>query len=133
MKLIEIIIILAAMTGLAMAQMASSTAPQTAIIHIQTDAGGNFSEQTSKVVGEILAIQYVKGNITAAGTIVIKDAQGIQLDSYNVSTGNAYRLPGIKILGSTDAYEKITPAGKLWANMTSQQANKTATVKIVYR
>lgn len=125
--------ILAALAGLATAQMVSSTAPQTAIIHIQTDAGGNFSEQTPKVIGEILGIQYVKGNITAAGTIVVKDSYAIQIDSYNVSTGNAYRLPGLKIQGSTDAYEKITPAGKLWVNMTSQQANKTATVKIVYR
>jgi len=114
---------------------AQTLAPPPAVqaITLQTNATGYASEETRLMVGEVLGLEFINGNFTARGIITIKDTRGVQLDSYNVSNGTACRLPGIKILGSSDAWGPYVVSSPLWLNMSGQEANKTAKVLIVCR
>lgn len=102
-------------------------------ISIITDASGNFSQQTARQVGQLEGIAFVNGNFTGNGTLNITDARGISIDSYNLSNGSVYRLPGVLFAGSTDAWAPIVPASKIWLNMTGQQDNATAEITVMWQ
>jgi hypothetical protein len=133
MSKISIILVLALLLLPAAGQIAVSQAPHSLAVTLLTNASGNASEDTRVIQGELLAILYKNGNFTEGGNVTIEDENGLQIDIYNVSPGNAYRSPGLQVLGSTDAWRPYVLASKLWLNMTGQQDNKTATVQIFYR
>jgi len=105
-------------------------------IDIQADATGVFSEQTNnKIIGELAGIAWDKGNFTGVGTVTLKTAlpAGVQIDTFNLSSGSAFRMPGLKLQGSTDEYIPYSLFSKLWVNMTGAQANGSATIYIIWR
>jgi len=104
-------------------------------VDIQADTNGNFSEQTGdKIIGELHSIAYENGNFTGNGTIFINSSvpSGWTIDSYNISSGNALRFPGGLVYGSADYYVPYYLFSKLWINMTSQQANGSATIYLLW-
>ena len=105
----------------------------TELVNVVTDGSGNFAHQTSTLNGELMAIEYLNGNFSGLGSIVITDSNNVAVDTYNVSPGSAEREPGIKYLTSTDAWARIPIFGKLWVNVTAQAHTKYATVLIIYR
>lgn len=105
--------------------------PHSITTTIQTDGSGNCSESRT-ILGELQGVIYLNGNFTGAGNVTV-EYQGIELDDYNFTLGDAYRLPGVAIVGSTDAWRPYTLASKIWMNMTGQQANKSASVYLIYR
>jgi hypothetical protein len=105
-------------------------------IDIQANATGYFSEQTeSTITGELVGIAWDKGNFTGVGTTTLKAAlpAAVQIDSFNLSTGSAFRLPGIKLQGSTDEYGTYNLFSPLWVNMTGGQSWGKATLYIFWR
>jgi len=104
-------------------------------IDIQADARGNFHEQTSSpLIGELHSIACVNGNFTGNGTVSIETAtpSGWVIDSYNLSSGNALRFPGGLIYGSADYYVPYYLFSKVWINMTLMQANRSATIYLMW-
>ena len=105
-------------------------------IDIQTNAAGAFAGETdSTITGELMGIAWDKGNFTAVGTTTIKTAlpQAVQIDTFNLSTASAFRLPGIKLQGSTDVYGTYNLFSRVWVNMTGAQAWGKATLYILWR
>jgi len=104
-------------------------------IDLQADASGNFHQQTpSPLIGELHSIAYVNGNFTGSGTVSIETAtpSGWVIDSYNLSTGNALRFPGGLVYGSADYYVPYYLFSKVWINMTLMQANRSATIYLMW-
>jgi hypothetical protein len=114
-------------------QMAIVDVPHTISVTLTTNSHGNTSLETRLIQGELLGLEYLNGNFTGAGVVRLLDDHGIQIDTYNLSSGNTYRVPGVKITNSTDAWHPYTLSSTLWLNMTLQQVNKTAAVRIMYR
>jgi len=114
-------------------QIAIDSTPHTVSVNLVTDSSGNASEETRLIQGELLGLEYLNGNFTGGGNVTLLDDHGVQIDTYNLSSGNAYRLPGLKYASSSDAWSTYTLSSTLWLNMTEQQDNKTATVRIMYR
>lgn len=133
MNIIIILLMLALALLPAVGQMAVDMTPHTVSVTLTTDGGGNASKETRLIQGELLGLEYLNGNFTAGGLVSIKDPHGVLLDIYNLSSGSSYRAPGIKYANSSDAWRPYAISSKLWLNMTGQQHNKTATVKIIYR
>jgi len=102
-------------------------------ITLLTNSGGNVSEETRIIQAELLAVLYTNGNFTGDGNVTLEDDNGIQIDLYNLSSGDVYRVPGLEYLGSADAWRPYVISSTMWLNMTEQQANKTAIVQLFYR
>ena len=133
MSKIFVILLLAMLMPFASGQWAIAPKPTTEDIDIITDSGGNASIESHLLTGELLVIQYLNGNFTAEGNVTLENENGILIDLYNLSSGNVYRAPGLQYLGSADAWRPYVLSSTMWLNMSGQQANKTATVQLIYR
>ena len=133
MSKISIILILAMLILPAAGQIAVSQSPHSMSITLLTNSGGNVSEETRIIQAELLAVLYTNGNFTGDGNVTLEDDNGIQIDLYNLSSGDVYRVPGLEYLGSADAWRPYVISSTMWLNMTEQQANKTAIVQLFYR
>lgn len=105
-------------------------------IDIQTNATGYFSEQTdSTITGELVGIAWDKGNFTAVGNVSLNATTParVRIDYFNLSDGSAFRLPGVKLQGSTDEYGTYNLFSRLWVNLTGAQAWGKATLYIFWR
>jgi hypothetical protein len=132
-KILFALLLIALAIAPATGQMAIVDVPHTIAVSLATNSHGNASPETRLIQGELLGLEYLNGNFTGAGVVRLLDDHGIQIDTYNLSSGNTYRVPGVKITNSSDAWQAYTLSSTLWLNMTGQQANKTATVRILYR
>jgi|GEM_PF-2343278 len=132
-KILFALLLIALAIAPASGQMAIADVPHTIAVTITTNSHGNTSPETRLIQGELLGLEYLNGNFTGAGVVRLLDDHGIQIDTYNLSSGNAYRVPGVKITNSTDAWRAYTISSTLWLNMTEQQDNASATVRILYR
>lgn len=100
-------------------------------ISIQADAGGNFSERTSTLIGELKAVYLVNGNYTSAPGVYFLNYSlpgNTTIDSYNLSnvTDSTIRAPRID-------YNSTYPLfGRLWLNITEGMEWGQATVYLVY-
>lgn len=104
-------------------------------IAVQTNATGDFSGLTGAIYGELLGIAYVNGNFSGVGTITISSSlpSGLTIDSYNLSSGNAMRAPGLQILTSTDAWARIPLIGPLVVSLSGAQHWGAGSMYIIYR
>lgn len=117
------------------------SAPLFEQITVTTDDSGN-AEVTSDnyIIGELLGIYYDDGTVTSSTTAVITATTPItlQLDSYDINSNDAFRIPKIKTQnttgsGWTDDWGSIYLHSKVVVTVTGGQVEKTFYVYIVYK
>jgi len=102
---------------------------------VTTDGDGDAAVTSDNYVnGELLAIVYDDGTITAATTATITTSTPIALtlDSYNVDSGDVYRPIYIEGIDA-DLSSRYFLDSKIVATVSSGQASKTFYIYVVYR
>lgn len=105
-------------------------------IDIQANAAGaSTARSDSTITGELIGVSWDKGNFTGVGTATIKTSLPLafQIDSFNMSLGPGFRLPGVKLQGSTDEYVPYNLFSQIWVNTTGVQAWGHGMVYIIWR
>jgi hypothetical protein len=104
-------------------------------ISVTTDGTGAASVDSKTVIGKILQIIYDKDTVNAGTTAVLTMKNPTitpQLDSYDVNTGDAIRVVGTKVIGSTDAYTNYVCNGSINVAVSGGAASKHFDVYIYY-
>ena len=89
---------------------------------------------TDTITGRLVGFYYDDGDVTATTTAVITTITpvAVQLDSYDVDSGDAYR-PIQAISPDTDLYDSYPLHTKILVTVTGGQPEKTFSVYVVFR
>jgi len=104
-------------------------------ISVTTDGTGAASVDSGIIIGRILQIIYDKDSVNSGTTVVLTMKNPTitpQIDSYDVNTGDAIRIVGSKIIGSTDVYRNYVCNGAINAAVSGGAASKHFDIYIYY-
>jgi hypothetical protein len=89
---------------------------------------GNVSPQSSYLNGELLAIAFVNGNFTSESIVNVTATYPMP---WNITTWDL--SDGDNLTTKLDTFYKMPLYGRLNVSLVNAQANKSATVYIIYR